>query len=137
MFRRPRMRFAAAKALGPVEMAQLQNANHLMASGQTEKAAPIFLKLARELQATQHPRKAANLHVQASHAFTDAKEETLALQQAQIALRFFVRLQMLPRAPQFYRNIRSKMNQNSMSDSATELEKEFGWVLAKIPARSL
>jgi hypothetical protein len=59
-----------------MEMAQLQNANRLMASGQPEKAAPIFLQLARELQTTQHPRKAANLHAQASHAFADAREET-------------------------------------------------------------
>jgi hypothetical protein len=137
MFRRPGMRFAAAQALGPVEMAQLQNANRLMTAGQPEKAAPIFLQLARELQATQHPRKAANLHAQASHAFTDAKEETQALQQAQVTLRFFVRLQMLPRAAQFYGNIRNKMNHNGMSASATELEKEFGGVLAKVPARTL
>jgi hypothetical protein len=137
MFRRPLQRFASAQVLGPMEMAQLQNANLLMASGQPEKAATMFLQLARELQATQHPRKVANLHAQASHAFTDAKEETQALQQAQVALRFFVRLQMLPRAAQFYGNIRNKMNQNGMSASTTELEKEFGGVLAKIPVGPL
>jgi hypothetical protein len=137
MFRRARMRFATAQALGPVEMAQLQNANRLMAAGQPEKAALIFLQLARELQASQHPRKAANLHAQASHAFTDAKEEAQALQQAQMALRFFMRLQMLSRAAQFYGNIRNKMNQNGMSASATELEKEFGNALAKISSRPL
>jgi hypothetical protein len=59
------------------------------------------------------------------------------LQQVQVALRFFVRLQMLPRAAQFYGNIRMKMNHNGMSASATELEKEFGGVLANVPARSL
>jgi hypothetical protein len=137
MFRRPLQRFASAQVLGPMEMAQLQNANLLMASGQPEKAATMFLQLARELQATQHPHKVANLHAQASHAFTDAKEETQALQQAQVALRFFVCLQMLPRAAQFYGNIRNKMNQNGMSASATELEKEFGGVLAKIPVGPL
>ncbi len=94
-----------------------------------------FQLVARELQATQHPRKAANLHAQASHAFTDAKDETQALQQAQVALRFFVRLQMLPRAAQFYVNIRNKMNQNGMSASATELEKDFGGTLANVPAQ--
>jgi hypothetical protein len=135
MFRRPLQRFAAAQALGPVEMAQLQNANRLMASGQPDKAAPIFLQLARELQATQHPRKAANMHAQASHAFADAKEETQALQQAQVALRFFVRLQMLPRAAHFYGNIQNKMKQKGMSASALELDKEFGSVLANVPAR--
>jgi hypothetical protein len=137
MFRRPLRRFAAAQALGPAEVAQLQNANRLMASGHPEKAALLFLQLARELQATQHPRKAANLHAQTSHAFADAKEEAQALQQAQVALRFFVRLQMLPGAAQFYGNIRNKMNQNGMSASATELEKEFGGALANVPTRPL
>ena len=137
MLRRGQMRFSAAQALGPVEMAQLQNANRLMASSQPEKAAPIYLQLARELQATQHPRKAANMHALASRAFTDAKEEAQALQQAQVALRFFVRLQMLPRAAQFFGNIRIKMNQNGMPASAKELEKEFGSVLAQIPSQPM
>jgi hypothetical protein len=118
-------------------MTQLQNANRLMVSGQYDKAAPMFLQLAMELQATQHPRKAANLHAQASHAFADAKEEAQALQQAQVALRFFVRLQMIPRAAQFYGNIRNKMHQNRMSASAAELEKEFGSVLANVSPRLL
>lgn len=137
MFRRPLRRFTAAQDLGPDEMAQLQNANRLMASGQPGKAAEIFLQLAREFQATQHPRKSANLHAQAAHAFADAGEETQALQQAQVALRFFIRLQMLPRAAQFYGNIRNKLNQKGMSGSSTELEKEFGGMLAHIPARSM
>lgn len=137
MFRRPRLRFARAQMLGSMEMSQLQNANELIASGQPEKAAPIYLQLARGLQSTQHPRKAANMHAMASNAFADAKEEKQALQQAQVALRFFVRLQMMPRAAQFYGNICAKMNQNGMTDSATELETEFGPMLANIPARAM
>jgi len=134
MFRRPGMRFAGAQALGPIEMAQLQNANRLMTASQPQNAAPIYLRLARELQSTQHPRKAAGMHAMASHAFADAKDETQALQQAQVALRFFLRLQMIQRAAQFYGNILNKFNKNGMSSSATALENEFSNAIAKIPA---
>jgi hypothetical protein len=119
-----------------MEMSQLQCANQLLASGQPDKAASIFQQLARELQASQHPRKAANLHAMAAYAFASAKEEAQTLQQAQMALRFFLRLQMMPRAAQFYGNILEKMNKDNMYVSVGELEKEFGNALANVPIQS-
>lgn len=134
MFRRPRLRFAGAQQiLGPVEMAQLQDANRLMAKGEPAKAAVIFVRLAQELQSTQHPRKSANFHAQAAHAFADAGNEDAALQQAQVALRFFLRLGMNMRAPHFFTNIRNKFKQQGMEKSATTLETEFGDRVSSLP----
>jgi hypothetical protein len=138
MFRRPRFRpLRAQQMLGALEMSRLREANELMATGQPEKAASVFLQLARQMQSSQHPRKAANLHAMAANAFADAKQEAPALQQAQVALRFFLQLQMMPRVAQFYGNIRNKMNQNGMSASVADLEKEFGNALANLPAHPM
>ncbi len=111
MFRRPRLRFTRAQMLGSMEMSQLQNANKLIASGQPEKAAPIYLQLARELQSTQQPRKAANMH--AMHPMPlqiERRKTSFCCNSSGVAI--LSASSMMPRGVQFYGNILNKLNQN-------------------------
>ncbi|MBI3741222.1 MAG: hypothetical protein HY257_05635 [Chloroflexi bacterium] len=69
---------------------------------------------------------AANAHAQASLAYAQAREEANALAHARNALTWFMQLQMLPRASNFYNAITQTMNANGMKSAAAELQKEFG-----------
>lgn len=107
-------------------------ANHLTAQGKPGQAAPLFAKLA-EVEKANHPRRAANLHAQAAHAFADSQQGPAALLQARAALRLFLKYQMIERAPVFFANITRKLNNKGMKNAADALVGEFGSRIAALP----
>ena len=116
----------------PHRQVQIQ-ARDLVARGKFGQAAPLFAKLA-EVQSSDHPRRAANLHAQAAHAFADSQQGPAALIQARAALRLFLKYQMIQRAPVFYANITRKLNNKGMKNAADALISEFGSQVAAIPS---
>ena len=125
MFRRFRNPGQNAAALGPGQLQALNQANQLVASGQPILAAPIFAQLAGNMETSNHPRRAANLHAQAAHAYADGQDEQDALTQARRALSLFIQNQMVQRTPVFYTNITRKFTNKGMKNSAEALAKEF------------
>lgn len=119
--------------LDPPHRQVQEQANHLVDQGKHGQAAPLFAKLA-EVEDNVHPRRAANLHAQAAHAFADSRQGQAALLQARAALQLFLKLQMTDRAPFFYANITRKLKNKGMEDAANALTSEFGSRLAKLPA---
>jgi hypothetical protein len=111
----------------------MNQANQLVASGQPILAAPIFAQLANNMETNNHPRRAANLHAQAAHAYADGRDEQDALAQARRALSLFVQYQMIQRTPVFYANITRKFTNKGMKNSAEVLAKEFGLVVGGMP----
>jgi hypothetical protein len=116
----------------PHRQVQIQ-ARELVAQGKFGQAAPLFAKLA-EVQSSDHPRRAANLHAQAAHAFADSQQEPAALLQARAALRLFLKYKMLQRTPVFYANIIRKLNKKGMKNAADALISEFGTQITAIPS---
>jgi len=126
MFRRFRNPGFQANPLGPIQMRTLSQANQLVAAGQPAQAAPLFADLASEMEATNHPRRAANLHAQAAHAYTDSQDGPAALIHARAALTLFLQYQMVRRTPVFYANITRKLTNKGMKNASEALVKEFG-----------
>jgi len=116
----------------PHRQIQIQ-ANKLVAQGKSGQAAPLFAKLA-EVESSDHPRRAANLHAKAAHAFADNQQGPAALIQARAALRLFLKLQMIQRTTVFYANITKKLNNKGMKNAADALISEFGSRIAAIPS---
>jgi hypothetical protein len=134
MFRRFRNQAFQANPMPPAQMQTLNQANRLLASGQPGQAAPLFASLASELEAGNHPRRAANLHAQAAHAYADSQDGPTALVQARAALNLFLQNQMVRRTPVFYANITRKLNNKGMKNAAEALSKEFGARIGQLPA---
>ena len=134
MFRRFRNPAMNAAALSPAQLQTMNQANQLVASGQPILAAPLFAQVASGLEASNHPRRAANLHAQAAHAYADGQDEQDALAQARRALSLFIQYQMVQRTPVFYANITRKLTNKGMKNSAEALAKEFGPVVGGMPA---
>ena len=134
MFRRFRNPGQVGAPIGPAQLQAMNQANQLVASGQPILAAPIFAQLASNMETSNHPRRAANLHAQAAHAFTDGHDEQDALAQARRALSLFIQYQMVQRTPVFYANITRKLTNKGMKNSAEALAKEFGPVVGSMPA---
>ena len=134
MFRRFRNPAFQANPLSPVEMQTLKQANQFMAGGQPGQAAPLFEQVASEMEATNHPRRAANLHALAAHAYADSHAPQAALAQARAALNLFIQNQMVQRTPVFYANITRKLTNKGMPNAAAALEKEFGSRVGPMPA---
>ena len=78
------------------------------------------------MEASRHPRRAANLHARAAHAFADNQNGQLALGQARSALNLFIGNRMPLRAPMFFSNITRKMNSRGMQNAAQALQQEYG-----------
>lgn len=116
----------AAGQLGPQQLAVLQQANQLMANGKPAEAAPLFAQLAAQMEAASHPRRAANLHARAAHAFADGQAGQAALGQARSALNLFISNGMAMRTPMFYSNITRKLNKHGMQTAARSLQQEYG-----------
>jgi len=133
MFRRFRNPGQNPAPLGPAQLKAMNQANQLVASGQPILAAPIFAQLASNMETSNHPRRAANLHAQAAHAFADGQDEQDALVQARRALSLFIQYQMVNRTPVFYANITRKFTNKGMKNSAEALAKEFGPVVGGMP----
>ena len=122
-----------AIALSPSQLQAMNQANQLVASGQPILAAPIFAQLAGAMETGNHPRRAANLHAQAAHAYADGQDEQDALAQARRALSLFIQYQMAQRTPVFYANITRKFTNKGMKDAAEALAKEFGPLVGSMP----
>jgi hypothetical protein len=133
MFRRFRKPVMNATALTPAQLQALNQANQLAAGGQPSLAAPLFAQLAVAMETGNHPRRAANLHAQAAHAYADGQDEPDALTQARSALRLFIQYQMMQRTPVFYANITRKLTNKGMKNSAEALVKEFGLLVGGMP----
>jgi hypothetical protein len=133
MFRRFRNPGQNAAPPGPAQLQAMNQANQLVASGQPILAAPIFAQLASNMETSNHPRRAANLHAQAAHAYADGQDEQDALAQARRSLSLFIQYQMVQRTPVFYANITRKLNNKGMKNSAEALAKEFGPVVGGMP----
>ena len=133
MFQRFRNNAVNSTPLNPSQLQALNQANQLVSSGQPILAAPIFAQLAGNMETSNHPRRAANLHAQAAHAYADGKDEQDALAQARRALSLFIQNQMVQRTPVFYANITRKFTNKGMKNSAEALAKEFGPVVGGIP----
>jgi len=136
MFRRFRNPAFQPNPLGPAAMQTLNQANRLVANGQSGQAAILFAQVADEMEATNHPRRAANLHAQAAHAYADSRNEQAALVQARAALNLFIQNQMARRTPVFYTNITSKFTNHGMPDAAATLAKEFEGRVGAMPAQA-
>jgi hypothetical protein len=134
MFRRFRNPIPNAMPINPAQLQMLNQANQLVASGQSAQAAPLFAQLAGAMETSNHPRRAANLHAKAAHAYADGKDEKDALAHARAALGLFIKYQMVQRTPMFYANITRKLANRGMKSSADVLVKEFGSMVGAIPA---
>lgn len=132
MFRPYRNRQNWRAVLSPAQLEIALKANQLLSRGKFEEAAPLFANLAQDLENTQHPRRAANLHAQAAHAYADAQNEASSLAQARKALALFIQYQMLERTPRFYANITRKLVQRGMPGAAEALHKEYGTVVSPL-----
>jgi hypothetical protein len=110
----------------------LAKANQLAAANNPAEAAPLYAELARELDVPR-PRRAANLHSRAAHAYADAGNEQLALAQARAALTMFIQYRMINRTPVFFANITRKFNNKGMKNSAAALQNEFGNRVGPLP----
>jgi len=134
MFRRFRNQALRAAPLDPAQMQTLSQANQLLAAGQPAAAAPLFAGMAGAMEASDHPRRAANLHAQAAHAFAEGQDGQNALVQARTALNLFLQTQMLRRTPVFFANITRKLADKGMKNAAEALTKEFGARVGPVPA---
>jgi hypothetical protein len=123
-----------ANPLSPARMQILNQANRLLAAGQPGQAAVMFADLAQQLEASNHPRRAANLHAMAAHAFADSSAEAPALTHARAALTLFIQYQMNQRTPVFYANITRKLAAKGLNGAAEQLKKEFGAQVGPLPA---
>lgn len=132
MFRRFRQG-GGQMVLAPEQIAILNQANQLRASGQFEQAALLFAQLASGMESTSHPRRAANFHAQAAHCFVDAKEPVRSLTHARRALDLFLQYQMVRRIPVFYTNIVHHMRNKGLIEAANQIEKEYAAKVSPFP----
>lgn len=125
MFNARRNRIARDFVLSPAQIDMLVQANRLAAGGQPGPAAPLYAQLADDMEASHHPRRAANLHAQAAHSYADSQNEAAALGQARAALALFIQNKMVARTPVFYGNITRKLRARGFAASADTLQREF------------
>ena len=124
MFRRLFRPNRATAALDDDQLSGLAAANQLMENGKPGEAAPLLAGIAANLERPR-PRRAANIHARAAHAYADAGQEQPALAQARSALRMFIQYNMAERTPVFYTNIRRKFTHKNMPAAAASLQTEF------------
>jgi hypothetical protein len=125
-FRRPVQR------LTPFEVA-LTQARRQIRVGHYARAAMILADLAREAEALERPKVAAELHCRAAHCFIDGGAEPSGLSEAQAALRVFTNLGLHERYQRFMGNILRKMQAHGMNSAIGTLRTEFGGVAAPLP----
>lgn len=104
----------------------LDQSLQLLAAGKPGDAAIILSRMAKEMEDSNHPRRAANLYAQAAHAFADAQDAKAALAQSRTAMQLFLQYQMAQRALQFYANITRKLRRKGMASAAQALQDEYG-----------
>ncbi len=128
-----RRRNARGLRLAPGQIQILSQANRLIANGHPGEAAQLFANLAQQMDASNHPRRAANLHAQAAHAYADDQDEANALTHARRALSLFLQFQMIERTPRFYGNIERKLRARNLNKAADDLQIEFGKQVGSLP----
>ncbi len=120
--------------LGGPLLRALAQANQLLASGQTHEAANSLAQIAQELERRNHPRRAANLHAQAAHAYADSHDEANALLHTRAALNLFIQFGMSQRVSNLYANMTKKLRANGMNSAAETLIREFEARVKNLPA---
>ena len=115
----------------------LSRANRQVTSKKPGEAGKLFAQLAQEMEATDHPRRAANFHALAAHSFADSQDEKRALVHAQNALTLFIEYLMTARMIRFFTNITNKMSSYNMTDAVKTLQDEFGQKISAAPAPAL
>jgi hypothetical protein len=134
MFRRFRNPTTQSNPLAAEMMQILNQANRLAANGQPGQGGQLFAQVADEMEASNHPRRAANLHAQAAHAYADSHNPQAVLAQARLALNLFIQNQMVWRTPVFYAKITRKLNNHGMPEAAEVLTQEFSGRVGGMPA---
>lgn len=134
MYRPLRRRSRWGAPLNQALMGELAKANRLVANGQPGEAAPLYARLAQEMERSSHPRRAANLYALAAHAYADSADESNALAHARLALNLFIQYQVVERTPRFFANITRKIRNRGMAPAAEALQKEFGDRVGPLPA---
>lgn len=126
MFRRPRRPIPPRFLVNNTTAIEgVTKANQMMANGEPQQAAELFMQLAGEMQASGRPRQAANMHAQAAHAWLNAGVEERALNQASLALKLFASQGMWDRAGQFKTNFMVHLRRNGSETSLTTVEQEY------------
>ncbi len=130
MFRRPRRPLPPRLHVANDAINGVSRANQLMASGQPQQAAVLFMQLAAQMQTIGRPRQAANLHAQAAHAWLSAGVEQRAMNQAGQALQLFARLGMVERAQEFKTNFTQRLRDAGFESSADSIGRVYDTVAA-------
>lgn len=132
MFRRPRRPLPPRLHVANDAINSVSRANQLMASGQPQQAAVLFMQLAAQMQTIGRPRQAANLHAQAAHAWLSAGVEQRAMNQAGQALQLFARLGMVERAQEFKTNFAQRLREAGFESSAESINRAYDTVVAVV-----
>jgi len=127
--------------LTPIEQALVQ-ARRQIRAGHYARAGMILAALAREAEALERPKIAAELHCRAAHCFIDGGAEPSGLGEARAALRVFRNLGLTERYSRFLANILRKLQARSMFSGVGMLRAEFDGValpnmVQVAPARNL
>ena len=126
MFRRPRRPLPPRYVVtNTTAIDGVTRANQLMANGQPQQAADLFMQLAREMQEAGRPRQAANFHAQAAHAWLDAGVKEQALSQSSLALRLFASQGMWERAGHFKVNFIAHLRRTGGESASAAVEGEY------------
>lgn len=126
MFRRPRRPIPPRYLMtNTTAIDGVARANQLLANGQPQQAAELYMQLAREMQEAGRLRQAANMHAQAAHAWLDVGVQERALNQASLALRMFANQGMWERALQFKVNFLAHLHQTGGEGASTSVEGEY------------
>jgi hypothetical protein len=133
MFRRIRRQNIRRVVMTSAQLEILSKANRLVQAGQFNDAATIMVQLAQEMERTNHPRRAANLHAMAAHTYADGRNESAALSEARLALNLFIQYKIVERTPRFYANITRKLNAGGMKAAAQTLQTEYGGQIGALP----
>jgi hypothetical protein len=92
-------------SLPPAQMQVLNQAYDLHLAGHSSQAAPMFARLAADLETENAPRRAASVHSQAAHVYADIKDEQNALAEARRALDLFLQYKLTHHSMTFFPNI--------------------------------
>ena len=110
-----------------IEQALVQ-ARRQIRAGHYARAGIILAALAREAEALERPKIAAELHCRAAHCFVDGGAEPSGLSEARAALRVFRNLGLMERYARFLTNILRKLQAHGMLSGVGMLRTEFDGV---------
>lgn len=117
-------------------LAQLDQANRLMAEGQPAQAAPIFAGLAQQAEARAMPQRAAHLHLQAARCYFQVHDSTSGLNQSRAGLQTFLNAGLPDKAANAYARLLAGLRTNGLTAEADTLQKEFGTQLGEVASEN-